>query len=86
MAVDESLADLNNLPDPDILANEIIENVEAGLESLKHSPSAQPQSRCTPNTTAHLSRQPYQYLLTHPDNTYTSISSTLNTNKEMYLS
>ncbi|NQE44670.1 hypothetical protein C5S31_01440 [ANME-1 cluster archaeon GoMg2] len=32
---DESLADLDNLPDPDILANEIIENVEAGLESFK---------------------------------------------------
>ena len=31
---DESLADLDNLPDPDILANEIIENIEAGLESL----------------------------------------------------
>lgn len=32
---DESLADLDNLPDPDILANEIIENVEAGLESFR---------------------------------------------------
>jgi type I restriction enzyme M protein len=32
---DESLADLDKLPDPDILANEIIENVEAGLESFK---------------------------------------------------
>jgi type I restriction enzyme M protein len=32
---DESLADLDNLPDPDILANEIIENLEAGLESFK---------------------------------------------------
>lgn len=32
---DESLADLDNLPDPDILANEIIENIEAGLESFK---------------------------------------------------
>jgi len=30
-AKDESLADLDNLPNPDILANEIIENVEAGL-------------------------------------------------------
>ena len=28
---DESLADLDNLPDLDVLANEIIENVEAGL-------------------------------------------------------
>ncbi len=32
---DESLADLDNLPDPDILANEIIENVEAGLEGFR---------------------------------------------------
>ena len=32
---DESLADLDNLPDPDILANEIIENVEAGLEDFR---------------------------------------------------
>ncbi len=32
---DKSLADLDNLPDPDILANEIIENLEAGLESFK---------------------------------------------------
>lgn len=32
---DESLADLDNLPDSDILANEIIENIEAGLESFK---------------------------------------------------
>ncbi len=32
---DKSLADLDNLPDPDILANEIIENMEAGLESFR---------------------------------------------------
>jgi len=32
---DKSLADLDNLPDPDILANEIIENIEAGLDSFK---------------------------------------------------
>ncbi|NPE28343.1 SAM-dependent DNA methyltransferase [Methanococcoides sp. SA1] len=32
---DKSLADLDNLPDPDILANEIIENIEAGLESFR---------------------------------------------------
>ena len=32
---DDSLADLDNLPDPDILANEIIENIEAGLDSFK---------------------------------------------------
>jgi len=32
---DKSLADLDNLPDPDVLAGEIIENLEAGLESFK---------------------------------------------------
>lgn len=32
---DKSLADLDNLSDPDILASEIIENIEAGLESFK---------------------------------------------------
>lgn len=32
---DKSLADLDNLPDPDILAEEIIVNLEAGLESFK---------------------------------------------------
>lgn len=32
---DNSLADLDNLPDPDVLAGEIIENLEAGLESFK---------------------------------------------------
>jgi type I restriction enzyme M protein len=32
---DKSLADLDNLPDPDILANEIIENIEAGLASFR---------------------------------------------------
>lgn len=32
---DKSLADLDNLPDPDILANEIIENIEAGLGSFR---------------------------------------------------
>ena len=31
---DKSLADLDNLPDPDILASEIIENIEAGLASF----------------------------------------------------
>jgi type I restriction enzyme M protein len=34
---DKSLADLDNLPDPEILASEIIENIEAGLESFKES-------------------------------------------------
>jgi type I restriction enzyme M protein len=32
---DENLADLDNLPDPDVLAEEIIENLEAGVESFK---------------------------------------------------
>ena len=32
---DKSLTDLDNLPDPDVLAEEIIENLEAGLDSFK---------------------------------------------------
>ena len=32
---DASLADLDNLPDPDELALDIIENIEAGLTSFK---------------------------------------------------
>ena len=32
---DDSLTDLDNLPAPDILANEIVENIEAGLESFR---------------------------------------------------
>src|SRR5690606_37011954 len=32
---DKSLTDLDNLPDPDILAAEIIENIEAGLSSFR---------------------------------------------------
>ncbi len=32
---DKSLADLDNLPEPDDLAAEIIENVEAGLNSFR---------------------------------------------------
>lgn len=32
---DESLGDLENLPEPDAIALEIIENVEAGLASFK---------------------------------------------------
>ena len=32
---DDSLTDLDNLPDPDILAAEIIENLEASVESFK---------------------------------------------------
>ncbi len=32
---DASQADLDNLPDPDVLAEEIIENLEAGVESFE---------------------------------------------------
>lgn len=32
---DKSLADLDNLPDPDVLAEDIIENLEAGLASFR---------------------------------------------------
>ena len=32
---DKSLADLDNLPEPDELVGEIIENLEAGLESFR---------------------------------------------------
>ena len=32
---DKSLADLDNLPEPDVLAGEIIENLEAGLNSFR---------------------------------------------------
>ena len=32
---DKSLADLDSLPDPDVLASDIIENLEAVLESFR---------------------------------------------------
>ena len=32
---DKSLADLDNLPEPEVLAEEIIENMEAGLNSFR---------------------------------------------------
>ena len=32
---DKSLTDLDNLPEPDVLAAEIIENLEAGLSSFR---------------------------------------------------
>ena len=32
---DKSLADLDNLPDPDVLALDIVENLVAGLESFR---------------------------------------------------
>lgn len=32
---DKSLTDLDNLPDPDVLALEIIENLESGLNSFR---------------------------------------------------
>jgi type I restriction enzyme M protein len=37
---DKSLADLDNLPEPDILAGEIIENLEAGLNSFREIAAA----------------------------------------------
>ena len=37
---DKSLADLDNLPEPDELAGEIIENLEAGLESFRRVAAA----------------------------------------------
>jgi type I restriction enzyme M protein len=36
---DDSLTDLDNLPDPDILAEEIIDNIEAGLASFRAAAS-----------------------------------------------
>lgn len=35
LAKDKSLADLDNLPEPDELAGAIIENLEAGLNSFR---------------------------------------------------
>jgi type I restriction enzyme M protein len=35
LAQSKSLTDLDNLPEPEELAEEIIENIEAGLASLK---------------------------------------------------
>jgi type I restriction enzyme M protein len=32
---DKSLADLDNLPDPDVLAFDILENLETGLENFR---------------------------------------------------
>ena len=32
---DKSLTDLDNLPDPDVLVEDIIENLESSLESLR---------------------------------------------------
>lgn len=33
---DESLSEMDNLPDPDVLASEIMENLESGLESFRN--------------------------------------------------
>ena len=43
---DESLGDLDNLPDPDVLANEIIESIEAGLSSFKEVANGLNGSTC----------------------------------------
>jgi type I restriction enzyme M protein len=32
---DKSLADLDNLPDPDVLAEEIVENLESALDGFR---------------------------------------------------
>ncbi|MDG1858626.1 MAG: hypothetical protein P8I94_05965 [Emcibacteraceae bacterium] len=32
---DDSLTDLDNLPEPEVLAEEIIENIESGLQSIR---------------------------------------------------
>ena len=32
---DKSLTDLDNLPDPDVLAEEIIDNLQSGIDSFK---------------------------------------------------
>ena len=37
---DKSLADLDNLPEPDVLALEIIDNLEAGLNSFREIAAA----------------------------------------------
>ncbi|PJC05439.1 MAG: DNA methyltransferase, partial [Gallionellales bacterium CG_4_9_14_0_8_um_filter_55_61] len=37
---DKNLADLDNLPEPDVLAGEIIENLEAGLNSFREIAAA----------------------------------------------
>ncbi|PIX01055.1 MAG: DNA methyltransferase, partial [Hydrogenophilales bacterium CG_4_8_14_3_um_filter_62_83] len=37
---DKNLADLDNLPEPDVLALEIIENLEAGLNSFREVATA----------------------------------------------
>ena len=37
---DKSLADLENLPDPDVLAAEILENLETAMNSFKEILSA----------------------------------------------
>ena len=39
---DKSLADLDNLPEPDVLAGEIIENLESGLNSFREIAGALP--------------------------------------------
>jgi type I restriction enzyme M protein len=36
LAKDRSLADLDNLPDPKDLAEEIVENIEAGLNNFRN--------------------------------------------------
>jgi len=42
---DDSLADLDNLPEPEVLVEEIIENIEAGLENFRNVAAALGASR-----------------------------------------
>lgn len=41
---DDSLGDMDNLPEPDVIATQIVENLEAGLASLRRVLDALPQS------------------------------------------
>ncbi len=40
---DRSFADLDNLPEPEVLADEIIENIEAGLNSFRNVAASLPK-------------------------------------------
>jgi hypothetical protein len=47
---DKSLTDLDNLPEPDELAEEIIENLEAGLDSFRFGSVIREKARNKPHT------------------------------------
>ena len=46
---DKSLTDLDNLPEPDELAEEIIENLEAGLDSFRFGSVIREKARNKPH-------------------------------------